>query len=361
VTLNRVTGESFWNAIATHQPTYLKFVPSMIKLIDGSGVPPAAASVARISLGSAATGKPDVARLREMFPNARIYVDYSSTESGRATLVARVDDYESTGWEGELGTPRFGGDVRLVAEDGSVIDEPGVPGEIQLRRADGFTRRLITLPGQPQPPSMDGWVAMGDIGEYDDRKRLWFRCRRAEIVNVGGEKISLRSVEEVLREVPGVTDAATSAIAHSVLGSAVVALLVAAPGADPRDIRDAIALRFRGADRPCRMAFANHIPLNETGKTSRFDVAKLAADAPRQVAPVTEETLMDAVRASLGEDLSVADSIVDSGASSLNLIMLCVDLDWKFGVLLDIFDVLAAPSFRDLVQVIRERQAIASA
>ncbi|MCI4066794.1 AMP-binding protein [Micromonospora sp. R77] len=357
VTLNGVTGESFWNAVEEYRPTYLKLVPSMVRLLDGSGTPEAAASVTRIGLGSAAIGVPEIAKLRAIFPKAQIHADYSSTESGRAALICRVDDYESTGWAGELGPACFGSEVRLVDEDGSVIEQPGRPGEIHLRPAGGRTRRLIALPGQAPRRSAGVWVPMGDIGEYDDQGRLWFRCRSSEVVNVGGEKVSLPDIEAALREIPGVGEAATAAVAHPVLGSAVAALIVPTAGTDTGRIRDEVARRFRGADRPCRVGFTERIPLNGTGKVSRSDVARLVTDSPQPVAPVTEDAFLATVRASLGADLSLTDSVDDSGASSLNIILLCVDLEWKFGVLLDTFDVLSAPSFADLLDVARERQA----
>ncbi|QFZ18901.1 AMP-binding protein [Saccharothrix syringae] len=355
VTLNGVTGEGFRQAVEEHRPTYLKLVPSMIRLLAASGTPPTT-SVTRIALGSAAIGVPDVAALRALFPRARIEADYSSTESGRASLVCRVDDYETTGWAGELGAPRFGGGVRLVDEDGAVIGAPGVPGEIQLRPPDGVPRRVITLPGQAPRRAADGWVPMGDVGEYDDRGRLWFRCRTSEVVNVGGEKVSLPDVEAALLLVPGIAEVATAAVAHPVLGSAVAALVVPADGADTALVRGAVARRFRGADRPGRIGFVDRIPLNDNGKVSRAEVARLVAEAPQQVAPVTEDAFMAVVRAALGDGLSVTDSVVDSGASSLGLVLLCVDLEWSFGVLLDVFDVLSAPSFADLIAVTRERQ-----
>jgi acyl-CoA synthetase (AMP-forming)/AMP-acid ligase II len=357
VTLTSVTGDAFWRAVAAHRPTYLKLVPSMIRLLDGRAVPAAAAGVARIALGSAAVGAREVDKLRTLFPGAKITVDYSSTESGRATLVCRVDDYESSGWIGELGRPRFGGEVRLMAPDGSVIEQPGVPGEIQLRPVDGRTRRVIAIMGGIPPRDPDGWVSMGDIGEYDDRNRLWFRCRSSEVVNVGGEKVSLPDVDAAIAALPGVAEAATAAVPHAVLGSAVAALVVAAPGTAPRQIRDAVAARFRGADRPCRMSFAEQIPRNATGKVSRADVARLVTGDPAPATPVTEESFMAVVRAALGEELSADDSVADSGASSLRLIVLCVDLEWTFGVLLEIFDLLAAASFRELIEVVGERQA----
>ncbi|MGW9047685.1 AMP-binding enzyme [Streptomyces lydicus] len=270
-------------------------------------------------------------------------------------------DFETTGWSGELGTPRFGGDVRLVDIDGSVIDVAGMPGEIQLRSAEGWARRVIPLPGQAIRGDNDGWVAMGDIGEYDEDGRLWFRCRSSEVVNVGGEKVSLRNVEASLQEIPGVREAAAAAaaaVAHPILGSAVAALVVTMERADEQQVRDAISRHLRGADRPYRVLFDYEIPLTENGKVSRSEIARLVTAAPHPMTPVTEEALMELVRSTFGETLSINDSITDSDASSLALIMFCADLGWRFGVLLDAFDALSASTFADLAATIRARQAV---
>lgn len=355
VSLDGVAGTSFWGAVEQYRPTYLKLVPSMIKLITRENRP-AISSVRRIGLGSAEIGVGDIADLKAMFPKARIYANYSSTESGRTSLVWRVDDYKTTGWAGELGNPGLGTEVRLVGEDGSVVHKAGVPGEIQLCTKGSHTRRLLTLGGQESAQAADGWVRMGDLGEYDNRGRLWFRCRTAEVVNVGGEKISLRDVDKALQDLPEVAAAATAAVPHPILGSAVVALVIAAKEVDKYEILNAVGRRFRGADRPIRVHVGTEIPLNETGKVSRSEVARVVTSAPVQRAPVNEEAFMQVLRASLGEELSLENSIADSGASSLSLIMLCVDLEWQFGVLLDVFDVLSSPSFAHLAEITRARQ-----
>lgn len=355
VSLDSVTGTAFWGAVEQYRPTYLKLVPSMIKLITRESKL-AIPSVLRIGLGSAEIGIGDIADLKVMFPKARIYADYSSTESGRASLVCRVDDYKTTGWAGELGNPSPGTEVRLVDEDGSVVHGAGVPGEIQLRMRGGHARRLLTLGGQASTQATDGWVRMGDLGEYDNRGRLWFRCRTAEIVNVGGEKISLRDVDKALQDLPEVAAAATAAVPHPILGSAVVALVIAAKEAKKYEILNAVGRRFRGADRPIRVHVGTEIPLNGTGKVSRPEVAKIVTGASVQRAPVNEEAFMQVLRASLGEDLSLENSIADSSASSLSLIMFCVDLEWRFGVMLDVFEVLSSSSFAHLVEIIRTRQ-----
>jgi len=356
VSLSSVTGSSFWRAIEEYRPTYLKVVPSMVRLLStASG--PIGTSVTRVGIGSAAVNPNDVAELRKMFPNAEISVDYSSTESGRASLVARADDFETTGWVGELGHPRFRSAVRLVGDDGSVIKKAGVPGDIQLRTPGGRSRRVVSLSGRSTPSNTDGWIAMGDIGEYDENQRLWFRCRSSEVVNVGGEKISLRAIEAALLEIPNIHDAATAEIPHPVLGSAIAAVVVAVQDAPEQAIRDEIGRRFRGADRPHRISFETSVPLNDNGKISRFDVARLVEAAPHPMSPVTEDTFMSLVHSALGDSLALTDSVLDSGASSLALIVLCVDLESKFGVPIDIYEALSVPSFAHLSAAILARQA----
>lgn len=66
----------------------------------------------------------------------------------------------------------------------------------------------------------DGWFRTGDIARMDTEGYVYIVDRAKDMINVGGEKVYPRDVEEVLFRHPAVSDAAVVAASDSILGEA---------------------------------------------------------------------------------------------------------------------------------------------
>ena len=75
----------------------------------------------------------------------------------------------------------------------------------------------------------DGWYATGDVGFIDPSGDLFLVDRVKELVIVSGFNVYPTEVEDVLREVAGVTEAAVVGVPHGVKGEMPVAAVVRAP------------------------------------------------------------------------------------------------------------------------------------
>jgi acyl-CoA synthetase (AMP-forming)/AMP-acid ligase II len=119
--------------------------------------------------------------------------------------------------------------VEVVLKDpetGQVISEPGVRGEICVR-GDNVT------PGYHNDPERtaaafdeQGWLHTKDIAHVDSDGWLWIQGRTDDIINTGGEKLSLLEVEEALRRHPLVVDVACIGVPHERFGELPGALVV---------------------------------------------------------------------------------------------------------------------------------------
>ena len=111
-------------------------------------------------------------------------------------------------------------------ETGEIITAPGVRGEICVR-GDNVT------PGYHNDPERtaaafdeEGFLHTRDLAQLDEGGWFWIAGRTDDIINTGGEKLSLLEVEEALRRHPLVVDVACMGVPHERFGEMPSALVV---------------------------------------------------------------------------------------------------------------------------------------
>src|SRR5688572_24082561 len=124
---------------------------------------------------------------------------------------------------GSVGAALPGIELRLVDETWGQVEGED-PGEIQVRGDNLFSGYW---PDGSDGPDEDGWYGTGDVGFLDASGDLFLVDRVKELVIVSGFNVYPTEVEEVLREVDGVVDAAVIGVPDEVTGEAVVAYVVA--------------------------------------------------------------------------------------------------------------------------------------
>jgi len=170
---------------------------------------------------------------------------------------------------GAVGRPHPGVDIKLV--DGVLHVRPP-------RMAVGYAGG-DRLDDRVDP---DGYIDTGDVARVDDDGFVWIEGRVGEVINRGGNKVHPGDVEEVLRMLPAVRDAAVVGVPDSRLGEVPVAFVVT--GEDVSD--DVLAATCRAHLVPYKVPVAFHrvdaLPRSEVGKVLRSDlVARHGQRTPR--------------------------------------------------------------------------------
>ena len=125
----------------------------------------------------------------------------------------------------------------------------------------------------------------GGLFRTDDRVHLeadtFVHLGRADdIVKVGGRRISLGHIEQHLRQVPGVLDAAVVAVPdEGVRGTRILAAIVA-PGLDVKTLRATLAMWLDPATTPRRYVFVDALPRETNGKLQRQRLLALFSARP---------------------------------------------------------------------------------
>nr|WP_294577728.1 class I adenylate-forming enzyme family protein [uncultured Rhodopila sp.] len=163
---------------------------------------------------------------------------------------------------------------------------PGTEGILRVRSAmvaPGYYRDDVAT----AESFRDGWFYPGDIGTVWPDGVLCLNGRNADLINVGGDKISPQRIETGLLAIPGVSDAAAFGVPDGVgLTRVWAAITSGAP------IEDAVLDAFCGT-LPSHMApqivlQLEDLPRNENGKIRRealVDLALQLSQPARQAEP----------------------------------------------------------------------------
>ncbi|SDD26316.1 long-chain acyl-CoA synthetase [Nocardioides lianchengensis] len=169
---------------------------------------------------------------------------------------------------GSVGAALPGIDLRLI-DDAGREPEGEDPGQIQVRGANLFSGYW---PDGADGPDDDGWWSTGDVGFLDAEGDLFLVDRLKEMVIVSGFNVYPVEVEEVIRELDQVLEAAVIGVADEHTGEAVVAYVVAT-GDDPATVgaavRDHCEARLARFKRPQRIEVVAELPLTVTGKVQK--------------------------------------------------------------------------------------------
>ena len=120
-------------------------------------------------------------------------------------------------------------------------------------------------------PDADGWWGTGDVGFLDASGDLFLVDRLKELVIVSGFNVYPVEVEDVIREVAGVAEAAVIGVEDPATGEAVVAYVV--PTGEAEGVADAVrdhcAVRLARFKQPSRIEVVDELPLTVTGKVQK--------------------------------------------------------------------------------------------
>ena len=175
---------------------------------------------------------------------------------------------------GTAGVPWPSTDVRVVDRNDHVSDMIlGEPGELLVRGPQvfaGYWRRPEETAAVLLP---DGWLRTGDVVVMDEDGFITIVDRMKELILVGGFNVYPSQVEEVLKGLPGVHDAAVVGTTGEG-GEQVVAAVIAEPGVtfDPEALRDDCRAHLAAYKVPKRIVVVEELPRTAIGKLLRREL-----------------------------------------------------------------------------------------
>jgi malonyl-CoA/methylmalonyl-CoA synthetase len=220
--------------------------------------------------GSAALPAVDFGRI-ERATGQQVVERYGMTETLMSTAV-RADGERRPG---SVGGPLEGVELRLLADDGTVLDvaDDETIGEVAVRGPNLFNGYL-NRPDATAEAMRDGWFLTGDLATraQDGYIRIVGR-RSTDLIKTGGYKVGAGEVEGALLEHPAVAECAVTGEPDDDLGERIVAWVV--PAGDPpgaRELADHVAGLLTPHKRPRDVRFLDELPRNAMGKVVKANL-----------------------------------------------------------------------------------------
>jgi acyl-CoA synthetase (AMP-forming)/AMP-acid ligase II len=216
-----------------------------------------------------------IRKLREAFPQVKIYSMYGLTECKRVSYLP-PDQLDIR--PGSVGRGMPNEEVYVVGEDGNRVG-PGVVGELVVRGAN-VMKGYWELPEEtdkvlrPGPFPNEQVLYTGDLFRTDDEGYLYMVGRKDDIIKTRGEKVSPREVEDVLYSHPKIAEAAVVGVPDSVLGNAICAFVSLKPGATltELDVRGFCVDRLEDFMVPKIVQFRDSLPKSANGKIAKKEL-----------------------------------------------------------------------------------------
>jgi len=117
----------------------------------------------------------------------------------------------------------------------------------------------------------DLWFKTGDVGRVDERGVVSIVGRSKDLIISGGYNVYPAEVEGLLNEQPGVAESAVVGVPHADFGEAVVAVVVAQPGAtlDGAALIATLKRQIAGFKVPKQVFIETELPRNQMGKVQK--------------------------------------------------------------------------------------------
>jgi crotonobetaine/carnitine-CoA ligase len=249
--MHTFSASGFLGQAARHEATHASLFAAPIRMILARTKPIGGLRLRHCWYAQNLTGSQyeDIARLLGCRPRQL----YGMTETIPAVLTNRAIAPVPSA----MGRVTLGCEVRL--------DESG---DLLVRGIPGRTIFAGYLDDEEQTRAAfrDGWFVTGDRGHADADGNIYFAGRRADILKVAGENVSVVEIEAVLAEHPGVFEAAVVGEPDPVRDEVPVAYVVPRAGASLDDLAQWCADRLAKAKRPARFEQVDRLPRTSVGK-----------------------------------------------------------------------------------------------
>ncbi|WEL91271.1 AMP-binding protein [Pseudomonas sp. CBSPCBW29] len=311
--------QAFAEELRDHPLDVLKIVPSHLEALIGEhpleGVLPRQVLV----LGGEAVGESLLARLAAAGSGCRLYNHYGPSETTVGVLWRAIDSEQ-----GASGTAldQVLGNNRIYLLDEQQRPVPcGQAGELCVAGASvgrGYLGDVGSSAFGQDPRSGARLYRTGDLALRQADGALRILGRNDQQVKIRGFRLELAEVEQALRNLPGVEQAAVL-----LDGERLLAFVVEEPGQSrAADVmRDDLAQQLPDYMLPAGIFALKALPLNSNGKLDRQALLERARQRLQgaRVAPVgeLESAVLEICRVLGVEDLGVTDNFFATGGHSL--------------------------------------------
>lgn len=274
------SAEAVAAVIERHRPDVVFSVPTLYRSLLEEGRAGSAAFGAVRHYISAGERLPEsLFRQWQVATGHPILEGIGATEALMMFLGNRPDDYAA----GATGKPLPGVEVRLVDEAGDTIADPDAPGVLWVRSAC-LAAGYWNQEDRTAAAFQGGWYRTGDVFVRDRDDRYHHQGRADDMLKVSGQWVGPAEIEEIVLTNPKISAAAVVGVEDAEGFTRLALCLVPADPAVDREaleseLTEALKARLSVYKCPRRFVYFEEFPQTATGKTQRFKLRAMAAEA----------------------------------------------------------------------------------
>jgi len=209
------------------------------------------------------------ARVREIFPAARVFNNYGATEA--TPRIAYVTDAEPEFFDGSCGRPMAGLEVVAVDPRSKRPLGEGERGIIAVR-GPSITPGYLDDPDRTAAAFADGgWFLTNDIGSVR-AGHIYVEGRADDIFDVGGEKVAPGEIEQALLTLPEIEAAAVVGRRDPARGHVPVAFVKTCAEISKAEINERVGRLLAPIKLPLRYYRVTSFPHTANGKLKRREL-----------------------------------------------------------------------------------------
>jgi malonyl-CoA/methylmalonyl-CoA synthetase len=194
------------------------------------------------------------------------------------TVMLVSNPYKGARVGGSVGLPLTGVKVRVVDEKNKpcAVNEIG---SIQVKGSNVFKGYWRMPEKTAEEFTADGWFKTGDVGRFGGMANgakvpdtyLCIVGRSKDLIISGGYNVYPKEIESFIDDMDGVDESAVIGVPHPDFGEAVMAIVVAKPGAklDSKAMIDALKGQIANFKVPKRIEIVSDLPRNAMGKVQK--------------------------------------------------------------------------------------------
>ena len=207
--------------------------------------------------------KKTVLEYKKILRKGNLATYYGLTEASRSTFM--IFDSKN-GREESVGKVAPNVEIKIENEKQDKSDI----GEIYIRGKNVIKKYWKN--SEADKNLFDGWLKTGDMGYLDNEGFLFLKGRNDEIINIGGEKVSPLDIEEKVKEIPEIDDAAAFGIKHEIFGQTIKLCVVKSKDSkiEKSQILSYCMKNLEKYQIPSKIDFVESIPKTDYGKVKRF-------------------------------------------------------------------------------------------
>lgn len=225
---------------------------------------------------------PALAEEFERKTGAYLHIAYGLTETTSPTHFVPLHGRSPV--DPQSGTLSIG--VPVHSTSAIIVDEQGAevaPGQLGELRVAG-PQLVPGYWGKPEETAsafQEGWFATGDVAVMDAQGWFYIVDRKKDMINVSGNKVWPREVEDALYTHPAVLEAAVIGVPDDYRGETVKAFVSLRPGhrVTAAELQALCRSRMAAYKAPRAIEFREELPKTPTGKILRRDLRERSPGA----------------------------------------------------------------------------------